>query len=100
MVISVLITGVTVNPLHNVVMFHDLTLTCIPVVNGNTQPTYQWHRSGGTIPAKSMGNESQQLTIPRVVPADQGEYYCVATLFSHCVVSNHAIVMVDGKKIL
>ena len=100
MVINVLVTGVTVNqPFNNVVIFHNLTLTCKPQENSYLQPTYQWHRSGGTIPAKSMGSDSQQLTIPRVIPADQGEYYCIATVFGHCAVSDHAKVMVDGEKI-
>ena len=96
---NVLVTGVTLEPFHNVVIFHNLTLTC-ERLRSSSQPTYQWHRSGGDIPMKSMGNGSQQLTIPRVVPSDQGEYYCVATLFGHCAVSNQAKVVVDGEKIL
>ena len=98
MIINVLVTEVTVKPFHDVVIFHNLTLTCEPWSN-SFEPTYQWHRSDGDIPMKSIGINSQQLTIPRVIPPDQGEYYCIGTLFGHCAVSNHAKVTVDGEKI-
>ena len=99
--ITVLVTGVTVENFHAVVIFENLTLRCDPssVLNSTVvQITYQWHRVGGSIPEKSIGNESRELTIPRVVPEDEGLYYCMGFHFGHCAVSNNATVIVDGEK--
>ena len=98
MVINVLITGVTVEEFHTVIIFDNLTLNC---VSGSIYPqiTYQWHRFGGNVPGKSIGADSAQLTIPEVVPEDQGKYFCMAVLYGHCAESNHVTVTVDGKKI-
>ena len=97
MVINVLITDVAVDKFCTVVLFDNLTLNC---VSGSIYPqTYQWHRFGGNVPAKSIGADSAQLTIPEVVPEDQGKYFCMAVLYGHCAESNHVTVTVDGKKI-
>ena len=99
MVINVLITGVTVEESHTVVIFDNLTLNCLPDSIIDVPITYQWHRFGGIIPAKSIGINSAQLTIPEVVPEDQGKYFCTAMQFDHCAESNHSTVTVEGKKI-
>ena len=97
--INVLVTEVAVENFHTVVIFENLTLYCDPGQFQNAeQLTFQWHRVGGSIPKKSIGNESQELTIPRVVPEDEGLYYCASFQFGHCAVSNNATVMVDGEK--
>ena len=84
-----------------VVIFNDLTLQCeSSTILTNVNITYKWHRIGGSIPAKSIESDSGQLTIPRVAPEDQGEYYCTAILLGHCAESNYATVTVDGKKII
>ena len=61
--------------------------------------TYTWDRDGNDIPAKSAGQYSNKLTIPKVVPADEGRYYCIAKQFGHCATSNMVKVTVDGEKI-
>ena len=100
MVINVLITGVTVEEFHTVIIFDNLTLKCYAdsVVN-HVQITYQWHRFDGNVPAKSIGTNSAQLTIPEVVPEDQGKYFCTAVLLGHCAESMNATVTVEGKNI-
>ena len=41
-----------------------------------------------------------KLTIPSIVPEDQGMYYCTGRWFdSHCAKSNHVTVETDGEKI-
>ena len=101
MVINVLITEVTVDESYTVVIFDNLTLKCEldGVYPHNLQITYQWHRFGGNVPAKSIGTDSAQLTIPKFVPEDQGKYFCTAVLHGHCAESNHATVTANGKKI-
>ena len=81
-----------------VVIFDNLTLQCeSDTINPDEEITYKWHRFGGSIPAKSIESDSGQLTIPRVAPEDEGEYYCTAIQHGHCAESNHATVTVDGK---
>ena len=102
MVINVLITEADVQESHTVIIFDNLTLNCVLVSVHNPdklQITYQWHRFGGIVPAKSIGTDSARLTIPEVVPEDQGKYFCTAMQFGHCAESNNATVTVDGKKI-
>ena len=100
MVINVLIEIYVVERL-TVVIFDNLTLQCDSgIPNPNADITYKWHRIGGNIPAKSIESDSGQLTIPRVVPEDEGKYYCTAIWHGHCAESNRATVTVDGKKII
>jgi len=80
-----------------VIASNDVTLTCSATYVSTI--TYSWHRVGGSVPSKSSGQNSNRLTIPRVVPADEGEYYCLAESLGHCAKSNKAVVIVDGKKI-
>ena len=75
---------------------NDVTLTCIP--QRGSPEKYSWHRVDGDIPAHSSGQNSSTLTIHRIVPADEGEYYCMATLHGHCAKSAIAKVIVKGKK--
>ena len=75
---------------------NDVTLTCIP---GRGRPDeYSWHCVDGDIPAHSSGQNSSTLTIHRIVPADEGEYYCMGIAFGHCAKSNIVNVRVNGKK--
>ena len=41
-----------------------------------------------------------KLLIPRVVPEDEGEYYCMAEQYGHCAVSSRIMLVVDGEKIV
>ena len=84
-----------------VVIFDNLTLQCqANSLNPDIEITYKWHRVGGSIPTRSIGSGTGQLTVPRVAPEDQGKYYCTATMLGHCAESNYATVTVDGKKII
>ena len=75
----------------------DVTLTCRPL--GGSPDEYSWHRVDGDIPPHSSGQNSSILTIHRIVPADEGEYYCMATMFEHCAKSNNIEVIVKGNAV-
>ena len=50
---------------------------------------------------RSSGQNTNKLTIHNVGKADEGEYYCMGIQFGvHCAVSNNAMVVVNGKKII
>ena len=76
---------------------NDVTLTCTPA--RGTPDGYSWHRVDGDIPAHSSGQNTSTLTIHRIVPADEGEYYCMGTWFGHCAESDKVNVRVNGKEI-
>ena len=79
---------------------NDVVLTCTPL-HGIPQE-YTWHRVNGDIPPHSSGQNNSRLTIHRIVPADEGEYYCngIYILFGqHCAKSNVVKVTVLGKKL-
>ena len=94
-----MITDPTVEEFHTVIIFDNLTLKCDLFSVESLVITFQWHRFGGDIPAKSIGTNSSQLIIPEVVPEDQGKYFCTAVGYGHCAESNNATVTVEGKKI-
>ena len=74
----------------------DVTLTCMPI--RGTPHEYSWHRVDGDIPSHSSGQNSSRFTIHRIVPADEGEYYCMGTVFKqHCGKSNILKVIVNGR---
>ena len=59
---------------------------------------YSWHRVNGTIPSRSIGQNSDILIIPRATPHDIGEYYCTVKKENISVESNEATVTVNGEK--
>ena len=79
-----------------VTALNDVTLTCSP--QRSTPDVYSWHRVDGDIPAHSSGQNTSILTIHRIVPADEGEYYCMGTLHGHCAKSDKVNVTVEGEK--
>ena len=92
-----MITDIGTQPVSStVIALNDVTLTCSATYDSTI--TYSWHRVGGSVPSKSSGQNSNRLTIPRVVPADEGKYYCLAKSYRHCAKSNKAVVTVYGKK--
>ena len=94
-------TGVTAIPYSSTVTaLNDVTLMCIPSSPYAMPDGYSWHRVDGDIPSHSSGQNTDTLTIHRVVPADEGEYYCMATQHGHCAVSNNIMVTVEGKEII
>ena len=93
-------TGVTASSVRSTVTaLNNVTLTCTPRFVNNPDG-YSWHRVDGDIPSHSSGQNTDRLTIHRVVPADEGEYYCMATQHRHCAVSNNVMVIVESKKII
>ena len=66
-------------------------------INGVTY-SYSWHRINGDIPStRSRGRNKNTLTITRVVPPDEGEYYCIATNDGGSTSSRSASLTVDGE---
>ena len=100
MILTILVTGIFIYPpIHNVMIYHNVTLTCAPYSLIGLKMVYQWYRVDGDIPSKAMAIEDI-LTIPNITPGDQGQYYCSARQFSvHCATSNNATVIVNGEKI-
>ena len=97
--INVLIIELSIQPTNiTVTALNDITLTCIPISTQDTQVEYSWHRVDGDIPPHSSGQNTSILTIHRIVPADEGEYYCMGTQFGHCAKSNKVNVTVNGKE--
>ena len=76
----------------------DVTLTCRLIRSSGEPDGYSWHRVDGNIPPHSSGQNSSILTIHRITPADEGEYYCMVAWFGHCAKSNNITVIVTGKK--
>ena len=98
-----MITGVAASPISStVVALNDVTLTCSPISTTSTTIEFSWHRVNGDVPLRASGQNTEILTIHRVVPADVGEYYCMGTEFGHCAVSNNVMVTVEGtyKKVM
>ena len=98
-----MITGIDASPISSTVAtLNDVTLTCLPTAFSIRPEMYSWHRVNGKVPSHSSGQNTDTLTIHRVVPADEGQYYCMATAFGHCAVSDNVMVTVEGmyKKML
>ena len=94
-------TGVTASPgSSTVTALNNVTFMCIPSSPHVIPDGYSWHRVDGDIPSHSSGQNTDTLTIHRIVPADEGEYYCMAAQYGHCAVSNNAMVIVESKKII
>ena len=95
--INVLIIVLRIQPEEiTVTVLNDVTLTCTPV--RGTPNEYSWHRVDGDIPSHSSGQNSSRLTIHRIKPADEGEYYCMGAAFGHCAKSDTVNVIVNGKE--
>ena len=93
--------GVIASPARTTVTaLNNVTLTCIPS-SGAMPDGYSWHRVDGDLPSHSSGENTDTLTIHRVVPADEGEYYCMATQFvHHCARSDNIVVAVESKRLI
>ena len=74
----------------------SVTFTCsVSNING---VTYSWRRNNGDIPnTRSRGQNTNTLTITRVVPPDEGMYYCNATNDGGSASSRSASLTVDGE---
>ena len=100
--IIILITELAIEPdIPTVIALKNITLTCYDpeLVSNSTTEDFLWHRVSGKIPAKCSGQESRRLTIPNVVPEDEGQYYCTARRHGiHCSKSKSVHLKVDGEK--
>ena len=83
----------------NIIALNDVTLTCEPHGVEGEPDGYSWHRVDGDIPPHSSGQNSSILTIHRITPADEGEYYCMATQYGHCAKSSNIKVIVKGNAV-
>ena len=77
-----------------VVALEDAILTCLSSVD---DASYSWHRVGGSVPSRSIGQNNNTLTIPRATPDDVGMYYCIAKRKDIIVQSDKAVVSVNGR---
>ena len=99
MYINILITGVNARPTSvTVEALNDVTLTCSPRSSLIRPTEYSWHRINGDIPSSSSGQNTDRLILRDVVPADEGEYYCMAVLLGNCARSDNVMVSITGKK--
>ena len=90
------LTEITIHPIGStVIALKDVTLNCLASVD---DVTYSWHRVKGQVPPRSR-QKNNTLTIPRANPNDEGIYYCMAVKEKNSVVSNGAMVRVEGKNI-
>ena len=87
-----------------VTALNNVTLTCrVSVTDNEAAIQYMWYRVDGDLPQRATGKRSTgkkpaKLTIPSVVPDDEGEYYCRARQYGHCAESNKITLTVDGEK--
>ena len=75
----------------------SVTFTCSVsnIING---VTYSWDRNNGDISStRSRGQNTNTLTITRVIPPDKGIYYCIATNDGGSTLSRSASLTVDGE---
>ena len=54
---------------------------------------YEWKRHNNN----SIIGRQSNLTISRVIPLDEGQYYCVAMTEGGYALSNNVTLRVDGK---
>ena len=87
---------ITTQPISSVTVtaLEDVTLNCSASFD---DVTYSWHRVNGSIPSRSVGQNSNTFTIPRATPYDEGAYYCIAKKENFSVESTKAVVRIDGK---
>ena len=76
----------------------SVTFTCSASnINGVTH-SFSWHRSNGDIPnTRSTGQSTNTLIITRVIPSDEGMYYCTVTNDAGGASSKRATLTVDGE---
>ena len=90
---------IKIHPVNSkTIALSTVTFTCSASdINGVTH-LYSWHRNNGDIPStRSMGQNTNTLTITRAIPADEGMYYCIATNDGGSTSSRSASLTVDGE---
>ena len=88
---------ITTQPISiNTIALQNSSLNCSASVDN---VAYSWHRLIGSVPSRSIGQNSTTLIIPRVTPHDVGDYYCIVQKGNISVQSNKATVTVNGEKL-
>ena len=92
----ILTIEVTIHPVSTLtaIALEDITLSCSASVDG---VKYSWHRVDGHIPSYPHGWHNDTFAINRVIPHDEGMYYCVAKKNNISAQSNSISVQVNGK---
>ena len=76
----------------------NVTFTCSASDVNRVTYSYSWHRNNGNISSnRSRGQNTNTLTITRVIPSDEGMYYCIATNDGGSTSSRSASLIVDGE---
>ena len=92
-----MVTEITTQPVNlTVIALENVTLNCSASVD---DVTYSWHCVSGSVPSRSIGQNSNTFTISGIIPPDEGMYYCIASKESVRVESNRALIRVDGKEL-
>ena len=92
-----MVTEITTQPVNlTVIALENITLNCTASID---DVTYSYYRVSGSLPSRSVGQNSNTFTIPRIIPPDEGMYYCIASKESVRVESNRALIRVDGKEL-
>ena len=75
-----------------------LSLSVIADGPGKDMFTYQWKKSGSSLPSTVSGKNSPMLTIRSVKPSDSGSYHCIVmNRWKNMTKSNEARVNVLCK---
>ena len=90
-----MVTEITIQPVIpiTIIALEDVTLSCSASVD---DAKYSWHRVDGSVPPRSQGQNTNELTILQAIPPDEGMYYCIAMKEGIRAESNRAILNVDG----
>ena len=95
-----ILPGISASPtISTVTTLNNVTLTCsvtTPLTSTHLV-SYSWYRVGDIFFSHANQN-TNRLTLHRVVPADGGQYYCMATWFWHCARSENVMVIVKNGK--
>ena len=73
----------------------NTTLMCLAI--GESKVTYRWERENSSLPNKTVGQNTHELTLLDLRPSDSGNYRCRVSNIHGTVFSNYAHVNVTGK---
>ena len=93
-----MVTEITNQPINSITVtaLEGVTLNCTASVD---KATYSWHRVDDELPTtqRLTGQNSNMLTFHKILPPDEGMYYCVAKKMRVTAESNKVNLEVDGK---
>ena len=68
---------------------------CLAIAGSNA--TYKWERENSSLPNKTVGQDTHQLTLLGLRSSDSGNYRCRVSNMHGTTFSNYAYVNVTGK---